>query len=144
MWSEQATFYEGEDEAALRDEFARLVAKYPQQDPYQIAHHVFKKLKDPFSRSQQACMNWMADVEVLELITRYRRGEGDGVATKEEAFKLAWAIANGTVAATKEQVAALKLFGEMQGLIVKQIDKVVDDKTTKRAAPQIVFARYAD
>lgn len=145
MWSERATFYEGEDETALRDKFAQLCAKYPDQDPYEVAAFVFKDLVDPFSRSQQAAMLWLKDLEVKELIGKYRTDSvREDLASKEEAAKLAWTLANDHDVPTKERIAALKLYGEFNGMIVKVVDKTLDDLRERRGPPQIVFARYAD
>lgn len=144
MWSERPTFLEGEDELALRDKFARLCAKYPTQDPYEVAAYVFKDLVDPFSRSQQACMVWLKDLEVKELIAKYKvDGNRETIATKDEASRLAWEIAQDPTAQTKDRVAALKLFGELNAMIVKAIEPGANDKE-RRAPPQVVFARYAD
>lgn len=145
MWSESATFFEDEDEAALRDRFAKLVAQYPKQDPYEIAAYVFKDLRDPYSRSQQAAMVWLKDIEFKELVRLYSADQVRAdVPSKDEAAKLAWELAQDMTADKKDRIAALKLFAEINSMIVKVVDKTVDDATTRKRPPTIVFARYAD
>lgn len=145
MWNNGPTILEGEDEAALRDSFARLVAKYPNQDVFEIGEYVFKDLKDPGLRGQQAAMIWIKDVEVKELISKYRSGQVDvsEVPTKDQAAMLAWSLANDPAADKKDRIAALNLFGQLNGMIVKSVEKKVDD-VNRRRPPTILVARYAD
>jgi hypothetical protein len=145
MWNNGPTILEGEDELALRDEFAKLVAKYPNQDPFEIGEYVFRNLKDPGLRGQQAAMFWLKDVEVKELISKYRTGQagGEAIPTKDQAAMLAWSLANDPAADKKDRIAALNLFGQLNGMIVKSVEKKVDD-SSRRRPPTILVARYAD
>lgn len=145
MWNNGPTILEGEDELALRDEFARLCAKYPTQCPFEIGEYVFRNLKDPGLRGQQAAMFWIKDIEVKELIARYKSGqvEGEPIPSKDQAALLAWSLANDPAADKKDRIAALNLFGQLNGMIVKSVEKKVDD-VTRRRPPTILVARYAD
>jgi hypothetical protein len=144
MWSVKPTILEGEDELALRDKFAQLVAKYPAQDPFQIGEYVFRELKDPGLRGQQAAMIWIKDPEVLELISKYKTGGAvKDLPTKDDLTRAAWAIANDLTADRKDRIAAINLAGQLNGMIVKSVEKKVDD-VRRRQPPVIMVARYAD
>lgn len=142
MWNARPTILEGEDETALRNEFARLVAKHPAADIFQVGEYVFQNLKDPGLRGQQAAMIWNKDLEVQELITKYRNGQDKSdLPTKEDAARLAYSIAEDLRTEQKDRLAALRLYGEFNGMIVKAIDKSITD-TRRRQPPTVKFARY--
>lgn len=145
MWKNGPTILEGEDELALRDEFAKLVAKYPNQDPFEIGEYVFRDLKDPGLRGQQAAMFWIKDIEVKELISNYRSGQSgsEAIPSKDQAALLAWSLASDPAADKKDRIAALNLFGQLNGMIVKSVEKKIDD-TGRRRPPTILVSRYAD
>lgn len=146
MWSAAPTILEGEDEEALKSRFIQLVASYPSHNPYEIAEHVFKDLRDPGLRSQQAAMIWLKDVEVLERIRLYRLNGGDEVRpvkSKEQLILELEVIAENDKTPIKERIAAYAQIARMQGYEIKAVEMTTNDKT-ERKLPQFTFARYDD
>jgi hypothetical protein len=72
MWDTPVPIFEDEDEDKLIGEFVRLSALYPQYEPFQITAEVFKGLKDPTMRANQAAMIWSKDLSILERIRQAR------------------------------------------------------------------------
>lgn len=80
MWDTPVPIFEDEDEDQLINEFVRLSALYPKYEPFQITQVVFKDLRDPIMRANQAAMVWSKDLEILERIRQARLdGPPDGV-----------------------------------------------------------------
>lgn len=79
----------------------------------------------------RASMNWPIDAEVIkirdELLNEF--GEDAFLPSKGDATRLAWAIANDDKLATKDRIAALSLFSELQKFITKGSQTVIDNST---------------
>ena len=145
MWNAQPAIFEDEDEEQLKADFIRLRALYPKQDIFEIASHVFKGQRDPELRSQQAAMIWNKDLDVLERIRIASLNGGEepsAIETKEQKLRKLQAIYDDDEVATKDRLKAFELHAQIQGEIVKAVEK----KTTKlkKSPRQIVFAQYDD
>lgn len=143
MWNMPVLLFDDEDEEALKAEFIRLSALYPLYQPGEIAQAVFRGLRDPILRSQQAADAWAADLEVKERIRLARLNGGvepKPVASKEEQLVKLQALADDESKPLKERLTAHRLIAEMQGYVVKAVEQ--RDKTAKRL-PTIVYAQYA-
>jgi len=148
MWEESPIIFDDEDEAALKDRFVELCAKYyPGRSEFEIGEYTFKGLKDASSRGAQAGKVWIRDLEVLERIDEYRRNggppvvevQGQPVISKEEYQREL--LARARQAGDKESAAFYKQFAEVNGWVIKQIDANVNDS---RPLPKITFKRYDD
>lgn len=147
MWQDLAApvpIFEDEDEQALIGEFVKLSARYPDRNPYEICEHIFKNLRDPWLRSQQAALQWSKDLEILERIRQAKINGGTEAANSDP--KKAWqaevyAVINDERIGPQEKKArldGLKLIGESNSWVTKSVQKQVDDK--RRHFPQVVFA----
>lgn len=145
MWSAPILLFDGEDEEALKAEFVRLSALYPAYPPGEIAQVVFKHLPDPVLRSQQAADAWMAELEVKERIRQARLNGGvepRPILSKEQQIAQLQALADDDKTPIKEKLAAHRLIAEMQGYVVKAVEKKIDDN--RRRFPSVVIAQYAE
>lgn len=145
-WETEPLIFEDEDEEALKSDFVRLVALYPEQPVFQIATYVFRKQRDPELRSQQAAMFWQKDIEVQERIRKARLNGGEEpspIESKEDKLRKLQAIYDNDDNKVIDRLKAFELHAQIQGEIVKAVDKKITDNS-KRAPRQIVFAQYAD
>lgn len=149
MWDENPIIFDGEDEAALKDRFVELCAKYyPNRSEFEIGEYTFKGLRDASSRGQQAGKVWMRDLEILERIDEFRRIGGHPVKVEAEDEIITKAalrqelLVRAREADDKESVAFYKLLAETNGWIVKQVDANINDKP--RVIPTVMFKRYED
>ena len=146
MWSAPVPIFEEEDEAELIARFVEFSARYPKYSAYEICKHIFKDLRDPDLRAGQAAAQWSIDLEILERINQAKLNGGaepKPLDTKEEKLKKLEAIYNDPEVAMKERLAAMRLHAEIQGEIVKAIDKKTENKDVRRF-PRIVHAVYDD
>ena len=147
MWGEQL-IREDEDEAALKADFVRLSALYPNASPIEIGNHVFRSLKDPGMRGASAGTFWSMDLAIQERIREYKLTGGRSeqvitLPTKEEALAEVVAIARDTRQDAKDRNQAWLTYLKAQGHITEKVDKTVTDKAAP-AFPQFVIKRYED
>jgi hypothetical protein len=144
MWTAPVLLFDDEDEEALKAEFVRLSALYPNYPAGDIAKVVFKDLRDPILRSQQAAEAWSSDLDVKERIRAARLNGGTepkAILTKEDHIRKLQVIADDETQPLKERLAAHRLIAEMQGHVVKAVEKKTEDLTKR--LPTIVYAQYA-
>lgn len=137
--------FEGEDEDTLVGEFVRLSALYPSYEAGDIAKAVFRHLPDNIMRSQQAADVWKADLAIKERIRVARLNGGcepKPIATKEEQIAKLYAIADDDTANIKDRLTAHRLIAEMQGYVVKAVEKKIDDR--RQRFPSVTIAQYAE
>lgn len=147
MWNVAPVIFEDEDEEALKADFIRLCALYPQQSTFEIAAHVFRFQRDPEMRSQQAAMIWVKDLDVQERIRLARINGGEEakpIPTKEQRLQQLQELFEDPLTAVKDKVAVARLIAEIQGEIVKAIDKTVDNKNKPPSLPTFIIAQYKD
>lgn len=146
MWTAPVPIFEEEDEESLIANFVKMSALYPKYSAFEICQHIFKDLREPDLRANQAALQWSKDLTILERIRQARLNGGDEPApvdSKEAKLKKLEAIYNDNEVGMKDRLAAMRLHAEMSGEIVKAIDKKVDDG--RRAHfPQVVQGIYAD
>lgn len=146
MWNVAPVIFEDEDEEALKANFIRLCALYPNQPVFDIASYVFRNQQDPELRSQQAAMIWQKDIEVQERIRLARLNGGEEakpIPSKEKRLEQLQAIFESDETSVKDKLAAARLIAEIQGEIVKAVDKKITD-TGRKMPRQIVFAQSND
>lgn len=146
MWTAPVPIFEDEDEQALIGEFVKMSALYPKHEPLEIARHIFKDLREPEMRAGQAALQWTKDLTILERIRQAKLNGGvepKPLDTKEEKLAKLEAIYNDPDVGMKERLAAMRLHAEIQGEIVKAIDKSINDKRTPRV-PQVIQGVYDD
>lgn len=146
MWNDAPLIFEDEDEAKLLADFVTFSARYPDRNPFEIAAYVFRNQRDPELRAQQAAMIWIKDLEVLERIRLAKLNGGaealTSVESKEVKLRKLEAIYNDATIAAKDRIKAMELHAQIQGEIVKAVDKNV---TTGRRQPrQVIYAQYDD
>lgn len=141
-------FFEDEDEEAVKSAFVEAWARYPTYSPFEIAAYIFKNMRDPVSRGNQAAMEWSTDLEVKERVRKARENGGSEPVPVDP--KVAWQNEIQSVyrddnmpsQEKKVRLEGLKLFGESNGWIIKAIDKKTEDLT--RHWPQVMIAQYAE
>jgi hypothetical protein len=120
-------FFPGEDPEALKTRFVELCVSFGDRfTHYQIAQTVFKNLKDPELRAGKAAEVWGNDLEVLERIkTGIREGLETPDANLPALIRRAIAIADADYTEPKDRISAIRLAGELQGLVKKSVDTKV-------------------
>lgn len=145
-WETPVPIFEDEDEDELIARFVELTAVYGDKfEPFQITQEIFKNLKDPTMRANQAALVWSKDLAILERIKQARLNGGTEpkpIETKEMKLKKLEALYNNEDIGVKDRLAAMRLHAEIQGEITKAIEKTTEDRT--RHFPQIVQAVYPD
>lgn len=144
-WEAPVPIFENEDEAALISEFVKLSAHYPNHTSYQITEHLFKNKCEP-SRFLQAAQKWSPDLAILERIRIAKLNGGEepkNVETKEQKLRKLEAWYDDEQVPFKERLNAMRLHSELQGEIVKAIDKKVETNGPRRHL-RIVQAAYPD
>lgn len=120
-WFRPVVIFDGEDEDALKREFALLWAKYPDRQPAEIGQHLFANLVEPM-RGLQAGAVWSRELAVIEQRDYYKLNGGDldtsDLPTKEQVAREVIAKAR-TLTDPKESLAAYKLYSEIAGFIEK-------------------------
>lgn len=147
-WNQPATFFEDEDEEALKAEYIRLSALYPTEDMFAIASYVFRNQVDPDLRCQQAAMIWNKDLSVKERIrqARLNGGKEPELLTKESLQAKILAVTEDEMIDYRQKKAMIDgylAYAELNGWKIKAVDKTINDKTAKNL-PTFVFAQYPD
>lgn len=115
-------FFPGEDQEALKSRFVDLWARYPHISVFEIARLTFQALPDAELRAGQAATAWRNDIDVLERV-RIRQITGDAVDDSEiQLRKRALAIADDQNQRASDRIAALRLCGELQGIVKKSVE----------------------
>lgn len=119
--------FEGEDETALRTKFIELSAKHHRNQNFtgvDIAKYVFRDLKEPEMRALQAATYWEKDLEVQEAILDLI-AHTNMLTARAQRLQIAMDIATDTKADKRDRLIAVRLAAEMEGEIVKAVDKKV-------------------
>lgn len=148
MWAvEKVIIFEGENEAELKARFVELCARYPERNFFEVGEYVFKDLRDPVLRGQQAGSVWGKDLDILERIAKARRqggyGNEDEVPAKDQIAIELVALARDEKVEVKDRVTAYFRAAEILGYVEKNVNKKVEDKTA-RGMPVFQIARYPD
>lgn len=144
MWNVAPVIFEDEDEERLIADFVTYSARYPDRDPFEIAAYVFRNQRDNELRANQAAMIWSKDLPIQERIRTARLNGGaepSPVESKESKLKKLEAIYNDDSIKTADRLKAMELHAQIQGEIVKAVDKKV---TNTRPRRQIIFAQAND
>lgn len=122
VWQD-LVFYPGEDEAALITRFVELRAKYKNNyTPTEVAQYVFSGLKEP-SRAIQAAAKWDVLLEVKERIRLLELKNPEiADATKSDLISRSITLADDTRLEARDRLAAIRLAGELQGMIIKSAE----------------------
>lgn len=140
-WHQQVSVYEGEDELALREKFARLRAQHRNLTDYEIAAEVFKGLHEATARAGAASLTWPRDPGILSRVEELRR-TGFVEAANEDAVKNEiqtelFALARNQELDAKDRLKAYELLLDANGLrqksqtnvnvaVVNRVMKVTD------------------
>lgn len=148
MWDTKPVIFEDEDEDKLITEFVRLCALYPARQAFEICDYLFRNLRDPELRSKQAAMIWSNDLAVQERIRLAKLNDGAEPQewTKEKLQARILAVTEDDTIGYQQKKAMIEGYmsiAQMEGLIVKSVDKKVDNKNRPNL-PTIVFAQYSD
>ncbi len=123
-------FFPGEDAEALKSRFVKLCADFPGFQPIDNARKVFKGLPNPELRIETAARVWAADPKVQARIADARIKEPYKVECDQPSLiRRTLQIADDIQAEKSTRLAAIRLAGELQGLIIKAIDKKVENLT---------------
>lgn len=119
-------FFDGEDEEALKQEFIDLCALHHKNkfSAEEICIHIFHNLKEPTLRALQAAQYWGKDLGVAEAI-RNKILFGEAKTEKERRLNIAQSIAEDPREQAKDRIAALRLMFEVEGEIVKAVEKKI-------------------
>jgi len=139
-------FFEDDDEAELRLEYIRLMAKHQNKfSPYEVAKYVFRDCRDPELRSQQAAQVWSNDLEVKEAIDDIIMGRNktSDLDDKSQRLRVLKSIYDDPNTPVKERIAAIRVAAELEGEVIKAVDKKVTIRDNV-ALPQFTIMRYDD
>jgi hypothetical protein len=107
MWDTPVPIFEDEDEDELIARFVELSARYPNREPFEICGVIFKNLRDPGMRANQAAMVWSKDLDILERIRQARlNGFDENAITSKEQLqkKINATIEDVTIGAQEKKV----------------------------------------
>lgn len=143
-WGEPPLIYDEEDEAALKARFVELSALHPNRTPEEIGRFIFKDLRDPGFRGEDAGMKWSRELDIIERIRLARLNGGREVLPelppKEVVLNEILTLARDPRTDPKDAHALYRTFLETQGHIVKQEAKTIDKKVAP-AWPVINFVQ---
>lgn len=126
--------YAEENIDELRAEYVRLMAKWrTQYRPEQVCQFIFKNLRSP-DRYNVAAYLWANDLEITEQIDNLVNGKTESLDKKEHLISQLQALVDLPSTPSKEKIAAIQLIAQMEGLIIKQVEKKstnTDDVTTR-------------
>jgi len=141
MWESPVPIFDDEDEAELIARFVELSARYPDHSPFEVTGVVFKHLRDPIMRSNQAAQIWSHDLDIIERIRQARLNGGEEVKppeTKLQKLAKLEAMYNDEKTPVRERLKAIELHARMQNEI--DDDTGSDDGSGKRRLPVFNFA----
>lgn len=138
------TFYEGENEQALKQEFVRLMAKWGNKySVFDVCQYIFRELREP-GRAFAAATFWQQDLELMDQIDAERVKPVDAeLDSRTERLKVLKQIYSDLGASNKDRLEALRLHAQIEGEITKLVDKGITDKTPKQP-PVFMFRKYDD
>jgi len=123
-------FFPGEDAEALKSRFVKLCADFPGFQPIDNARKVFEGLPNPELRIETAARVWAADPKVQARIAEARIKEPYEIdASLPALLRRTIQVADDAHAERRDKLAAIRLAGELQGLIIKAIDKKIENLT---------------
>lgn len=140
----QLIFFPEEDAEEILLRYIDLMAQWQTQySTYEICKVVFQHLRDPGLRSAQAADVWSKDLEIKEAIRQkvlYKDGPPKDEKTQyKDVLK---SIYEDQLVSARDRVAALRLVAELDGHVIKAVDK----KVTKNQATSntFIFKEYED
>ena len=137
MWDAPVPIFEDEDEEALISQFVALSARYPKREPMEICGVIFRDLRDPYPRANQAAMKWGSDLAIrVRIDDAILNGgaEPNPVDTKEQKLRKLEAIYNDMDVKPADRIKALELHAKISG----EIDGEKDDEAGLGRRPIIV------
>jgi len=140
-------FRPDEDRAALRDKFARLWARNPEQSAAWAGLETFKGLPDAIARGGLAGSQWQFDSEVIALRDQYRyEGDDDygAITTKEQLQRAYVALYRNKTMNFQEKKAhkdILDSIGKLNGLLT---DTPPPEKPAGNGLPVYNIMKYTD
>ena len=142
MWETPVPIFEDEDEDQLISEFVRLSALYPTYSAYEVAQVVFKGLKDPIMRANQAAMQWSSDLTIKERIRKAALvgANQQEIDSKETKLRKLEAIYNDPNIKAADRIKALELHAKISG----DIDGDGDDDKKAGGGVVLNFIRRED
>lgn len=146
MWTAPLPIFEDEDEAELISRFVEFSARYPAYTPFEICQHIFKDLRDPSLRANQAALQWSKDLLILERIRQAKLNggaePGNDADEKQKVKDELLAMARDEKTNARDRAKFYELWLDACGLLPKRIEKKSEDRT--RRFPQVVIAQYAE
>lgn len=150
MWDTVSTpvpIFEDEDEAELIKAFVELSARYPNYPAFAIAQHIFKDLRDPVLRANQAALQWSEDLAIKERIRQAKlNGNREPEVLTKEALqaKIFATIEDETIGYSEKKVRieGYMAIAELHGWKVKAVEKRNEDVT--RRFPVVRMSVYPD
>lgn len=148
MWTTPVPILDDEDEAELIARFVEYSARYPTYPVFEIAQHVFRGLRDPEARANQAALVWGNSLEVKE---RIRKAKLNGGSEPEAYTKEKWqnevlAVARDdelTATQRKSKIDGLNLYAQGMGWLARPAEANKAEEKP-RSFPTFVFAQYPD
>jgi hypothetical protein len=140
-WETPVPIFEDEDEDALISEFVRLSAQYDHiYSPQQIAVEVFKNLRDPTMRANQAATVWSSKLEIAERIRKAKQSKDDEdlIQSKEQWEKHMLALLDDPAIGTQEKKVRMEIYNS----IAKSRGWLEDDSKNngkRNMMPQFIF-----
>ncbi len=145
MWNTPVIIFDDEDESKLQQQFVELSARWPEYPNFDIAQEVFKGLRDPEARANQAALVWGNSLAIKERIRKARDNGGSEPAemTEEEKYiRKCEAEANNPDNTGPVRFKWFELAAKMRGLIKENSEAGKEDTTT--ALPIIRYSRRSD
>lgn len=129
--------YPDENLEDFRAEYVRLTAKWRSlYTPEQVCQYIFKNLREP-SRYLVAAHVFSSDLELTEAVDNLLVGKKENTDKKQNLNDRLEAIIDDPATGAKDKIAAIQLIAQMEGLIIKQVEKKIDTK--QEVATRITF-----
>jgi hypothetical protein len=146
MWSAAVPFFDDENEAELKRQFVEFSARYPDQTIFSITQYIFRSLRDPEARANQAALVWSNDLEIKERIRKAKMNGGaepESIDDDEAYYREVLAEARNPENSAAVRYKYHELAAKLKGRIKEPADAGKSDDS-KRALPTFVFAQYPD
>lgn len=140
----QLIWFENEDSEAILAKYIEFMAVHGVHfSSYDICKSLFSNLKDGLTRAGQATIAWSKNIEVQEAIRQRKLYSEKPKEEKDQLKQVLKSIYEDQLLQAKDRIAAVRTAAELEGWIIKSVDKKVTDNSPPKPYT-FVLKEYED